>query len=135
MRLTHHFHLNEFQCRDGTPYPAEWINDRLRLLCLDLETLRTALGGKPLYISSGYRTADYNRAIGGARRSQHVEGRAVDLFSPSVSVDRLQTTARRLILTGDFHVIRTLGLYPTFTHLDMRLRSTLLVFHGTRVAN
>jgi hypothetical protein len=30
-------------------------------------------------VSSGYRSADLNVAIGGSKRSQHVEGRALDL--------------------------------------------------------
>ena len=33
----------------------------------------------PIYVSSGYRSADLNVAIGGSVRSQHVEGRALDL--------------------------------------------------------
>ena len=35
--------------------------------------------GVPIYVSSGYRCPDLNRAIGGAKRSQHMEGRALDL--------------------------------------------------------
>ena len=35
--------------------------------------------GRPVYVSSGYRSADLNVAIGGSKRSQHVEGRALDL--------------------------------------------------------
>jgi len=30
-------------------------------------------------VSSGYRSPELNRAIGGSKRSQHVEGRALDL--------------------------------------------------------
>jgi hypothetical protein len=30
-------------------------------------------------VSSGYRSAELNTAIGGSKRSQHVEGRALDL--------------------------------------------------------
>ena len=33
----------------------------------------------PIYVSSGYRSAELNTAIGGSNRSQHVEGRALDL--------------------------------------------------------
>ena len=35
--------------------------------------------GVPIYVSSGYRCPELNRAIGGAKRSQHMEGRALDL--------------------------------------------------------
>lgn len=34
---------------------------------------------KPIYISSGYRCPELNRAIGGVRTSQHCKGEAADL--------------------------------------------------------
>ena len=35
--------------------------------------------GEPIYISSFYRSPQLNKAIGGSSRSQHCEGRAIDL--------------------------------------------------------
>lgn len=35
--------------------------------------------GKPIYISSGYRSAALNKAIGGASSSQHCTGEAIDI--------------------------------------------------------
>ena len=35
--------------------------------------------GRPIWITSGYRDPHYNRRIGGARRSQHVAGLALDI--------------------------------------------------------
>lgn len=35
--------------------------------------------GCPIYISSGYRSADLNRAVNGSKNSQHVSGEALDL--------------------------------------------------------
>jgi hypothetical protein len=35
--------------------------------------------GKPIFISSGYRSADLNKAIGGASSSQHCSGEAIDI--------------------------------------------------------
>lgn len=43
-----------------------------------LECLR-AIDGRPLRIVSGYRSPSYNRRVGGAKRSQHLYGRAADL--------------------------------------------------------
>lgn len=37
------------------------------------------LYGEPLWISSGYRPAWYNKAVGGASKSQHIHAAAVDL--------------------------------------------------------
>lgn len=42
------------------------------------EPLREWVGG-PIKINSFFRSAETNRAIGGASKSQHMEGRAIDL--------------------------------------------------------
>ena len=84
MNLSPNFVLAEFvtsqeatrQGIDNTP--PEAIITRLSALCMNiLEPLRHALG--PVRISSGYRCPALNAAIGGARCSQHMEGRAADI--------------------------------------------------------
>ena len=42
------------------------------------EPLREWVGG-PVRVNSFYRSPKLNKAIGGAKRSQHMEGRAMDL--------------------------------------------------------
>lgn len=39
--------------------------------------------GKPIIITSGYRSAELNKAIGGSTRSQHSKGEALDLDTSS----------------------------------------------------
>ena len=59
--------------------PDEWVTENLRQVAVNVfQPIRDALGC-PIHVSSGYRSADLNTAIGGSRRSQHVEGRALDL--------------------------------------------------------
>lgn len=59
--------------------PDDWTTENLRQVALNVfQPLRDAFGC-PIFVSSGYRSADLNRAIGGSNRSQHVEGRALDL--------------------------------------------------------
>ena len=59
--------------------PDEWTTENLRQVAINVfQPLRSAFG-TPIYVSSGYRSAELNTAIGGSRRSQHVEGRALDL--------------------------------------------------------
>ena len=59
--------------------PDEWTTENLRQLAINVfQPLRSAFG-TPIYVSSGYRSAELNTAIGGSARSQHVEGRALDL--------------------------------------------------------
>ena len=43
-----------------------------------LDPLREAWG-KPIIVTSGYRCAKLNRAVGGAARSQHCKGQAADI--------------------------------------------------------
>lgn len=74
-----------------------------------LEELRRIIG-RPLPIVSGYRCARHNKAVGGARRSQHVLGRAADLPAGLVTVDQA--------LAAGF---RGLGLKrSSVVHVDVR---------------
>jgi hypothetical protein len=59
--------------------PDEWVTENLKKVAEHVfQPLRDGLG-VPIYVSSGYRCPELNRAIGGAKRSQHMEGRALDL--------------------------------------------------------
>lgn len=50
-----------------------------------LQRLRDSRGG-PLNILSGYRCVYHNGRVGGSKRSQHLYGRAADLYPGAVSV-------------------------------------------------
>lgn len=50
-----------------------------------LDPLREAYG-KPIVVTSAYRCARLNRAVGGAKNSQHVKGEAADIRSLSDTV-------------------------------------------------
>jgi len=65
---------------DNTPPPE--IVENLKRLAAGLEAVRALLGA-PLEISSGYRCAALNQAIGGSSASQHVQGLAVDFACPA----------------------------------------------------
>jgi len=88
MMLSKHFHLSEFTTSqtaarrriDNTPSRA--ITGNLERTAAVLEQVRTLLGGKPILISSGYRSPALNRAIGGSRTSAHMRGEAGDFTCP-----------------------------------------------------
>ena len=62
---------------DNTPTDA--AKENLQLLIDNvLDPLREAYG-KPILVSSGYRSAAVNKAVGGAANSQHTKGQAADL--------------------------------------------------------
>ena len=50
-----------------------------------LQPLRVAYG-KPIAITSGYRSPDVNRLVGGVPSSQHVKGEAADCYVPDPKV-------------------------------------------------
>jgi len=83
MFLTPHFTLQEMiasqtAAREGLDNtPSSEVISNLRLLCQVLEQVRT-LFGRPIIVSSGYRSAAVNARVGGARKSQHITGLAAD---------------------------------------------------------
>lgn len=72
-KLSAHFRLAEFACHDGTPVPADLVDDYERLALHVLEPLRQRFGRG--IVVSGYRPPAYNASVGGARRSVHMGGR------------------------------------------------------------
>jgi hypothetical protein len=48
-----------------------------------LEAVRAALGGKPLIVTSAYRSRELNRAVGGVTSSDHCMGQAADVVCPA----------------------------------------------------
>jgi len=90
-----------------------------RKLYQDLYELQTRLSpNKPMYIISGYRSPKTNAALrngssGVAKKSLHMQGRAIDLRIPGVSHKELHRAALELRSGG-------VGYYPKsgFVHLD-----------------
>lgn len=85
IKLSENFWLSEF-VKSGTAdrrgidnWPeSDEIIDNLKRLCDEiLQPLRYAFE-TPIYVSSGYRCLELNRAIGSKDTSQHTKGQAVD---------------------------------------------------------
>ena len=65
--------------RPKTKEEEKKVIENLRALCIEvLQPLRDYLG-KPVVISSGYRSEEVNRMVGGVKGSQHLRGEAVDI--------------------------------------------------------
>lgn len=85
MKITKNFTLEEL-LRSATASrlsipntPSLSVTHNLILLCNHiLQPLRNAYG-KPIIVNSGYRSPELNRAIGGAKNSQHMRGQAADI--------------------------------------------------------
>lgn len=87
MQLSKNFTLEEFTVSqeatrksiDNTP--SSTILSALTNTAENLELVRKILG-QPISISSGYRSIELNKSIGGVATSQHCKGEAVDFISP-----------------------------------------------------
>lgn len=129
-----HLTWAELACKDGTPYPEAWRAYRAVVLADVFEVLRAACGGRPLRVLSAYRTPAHNRAIGGAPKSHHLHGRALDLAPPAgMTMEGFWVYVRTL--AEDDVRIGGVGRYRTFAHLDIRPRTSgrLAVWTGTGV--
>ena len=122
-----HLSWRELSCHDDarTPYPQEWRQTRLPALRHAFETIREACGDQPINVLSAYRTKTHNRNIGGARKSQHLEGRALDLRPPTGMKMRQFETIVESVITEDTTLIRGMGRYRRFIHIDVRPRTRL----------
>ena len=81
--LSRGFRAKEFACKDGTD-PLFVDSELVQVL----QAIRDHFGA-PVVITSGYRTAAHNRAVGGAVYSQHQYGRAADIRVSGVPVEQL----------------------------------------------
>jgi hypothetical protein len=107
-QLSPNFKVSDFKCRDGSDVVL--INPSLIDM---LEKIRTHFG-KPVKIVSAYRTPNYNKMLkGAAKNSQHMYGNAADIKIDGVSPKEIYDWLNSWHKGG-------LGLYPTFTHVDVR---------------
>jgi uncharacterized protein YcbK (DUF882 family) len=120
MKISRNFDLSEFACNDGTDVPAEYLPNVISL-AKNLQVLRDTLK-KPVTINSGYRSADYNKKVGGASKSQHLVAKAADIRVPGLLAIEVYNVILRLIEQGKMHN-GGLGLYDTFVHYDVRATS------------
>lgn len=105
--ITQHFRLSEFLVSqtatrrgiENTPSPEALANLR-NVLIPGMQAVRVILG-KPVHITSGYRSPSLNAIIGGSPNSQHVSGHAADFRCPeygppSEVAHRLVSSMQRL---------------------------------------
>lgn len=115
-QLTKNFHSSEFDCKDGTPVP-ENLMCNVRELAVNLQVLRDDLDS-PIHVISGYRTPSHNKAVGGAKYSQHLKAKAGDLVHRQLTPKQIHARIENLIKAGKMKD-GGLGLYKTFVHYDV----------------
>ena len=108
-KLSEHFTVREFACSDGS--------DEIRIdpkLVDYLEKIRAHFG-KPVRITSGYRSPAYNAKVGGVKNSYHMKGMAADIVIDGVKSKEVAQYAETIGCGG-------IGWYEArnFTHIDTR---------------
>lgn len=76
-RLSKNFTSEEFACKCGCGYDTP-NPELIRMLQIARD-----LYGKPMTITSGCRCIKHNRNVGGAANSAHIQGKAVDIATPT----------------------------------------------------
>lgn len=89
MHLSQHFTLAEFTRsakaqalgikNDGPVHVVQNLLGTAQML----ERIRSALGNKPITITSGYRCPQLNAAVGSRNSSDHITGQAADFVAPA----------------------------------------------------
>lgn len=86
-------------------FPKEYtqeVSDNLDKLLIAINVIRTAYA-KPMRVTSGWRPSSVNGGVGGAKRSNHMLGLAVDIADPD------GTLAKWLL--NNLVVVQKAGLY------------------------
>lgn len=109
-QITPHFKVREFACSDGSDvvFVATSLVDIL-------EAIRVHFG-RPVTITSGYRTVSYNAGLkNSSKKSQHCNGLAADIQVEGHTP--LEVYNYTCSLLGDHGGV---GIYNTFVHVDVR---------------
>lgn len=108
-KLSENFKVKEFASADGAD--PIFISPQLIMV---LQRIRSHFD-RAVTINSGYRTNARNKAVKGAKYSQHLYGTAADIVVSGISPIQVAEYAETLLPnTGG------IGVYSTFTHIDVR---------------
>lgn len=121
--LTKNFQVKEFACKDNS--------DKI-LIDTDLVDILQKVRdhfNQPVTLNSAYRSPSHNRAVGGVSNSQHVYGTAADTVVKNVSPVEVSKYVEFLMSDRG-----GIGLYTTFTHIDVRSWRSRWQNYGREVA-
>ena len=104
---------------------------------LFLETVKTALGGKPVMINSAFRCKQVNDAVGSKDSSQHRIGCAADIRVPGMTPDEVV----RALISANLPFDQIIREFDRWTHISVpsnpndkpRKQALIIDKAGTRV--
>ena len=118
--LTEHFTLADYGVNQVGTLP---LSEKAILQAIMLEEFRQWLG-RPMSVHAWYRTAKYNKSVGGVSTSSHLKGTATD-WSTNVSIDeaRFIKYAKKWQEICKAHgVVGEAGLYTWGMHLGSSVK-------------
>ena len=108
-KVGQYFKVKEFACQDGSQ--VVFIDD---YLCTILDILRNKLG-KPIIVTSGYRTPWWNAKCNGAKYSYHMRGMAADIKVNGMKAKELAKKLDEIVPNGCGIIV-----YNSWVHFDVR---------------
>ena len=121
IRLTPHFTLEELTVSETAArmgwgnQPDERAITNLQRLAKLLEAVKTLLGGKPIMVSSGYRSKLVNDAVGSKDTSQHRIGCAADIKVPGMTPQQVV----KAIVASDIPYDQIIVEFDAWTHISV----------------
>jgi uncharacterized protein YcbK (DUF882 family) len=116
MKLTTNFNLSEFN-KHGFAL-NETVLRNIQALANNLQVLRDEVG-KPIKITSGYRSPEHNAKVGGVKSSRHITGEAADFKIAGMTPKEVAAVIEKLIAAGKMEE-GGIGIYSTWVHYDHR---------------
>ena len=119
-QLSPHFCAREFRCKCSSPHTFQ-VSEQLISM---LERLYMALDCGKIIVSSGYRCAAHDKAVGGNGAGQHTKGTAADVvcYDKSGNIISAKTVCCKAQDLGFGGIANITGAY-TSVHLDVRTGS------------
>jgi zinc D-Ala-D-Ala carboxypeptidase len=109
---------------DNSPTQEEIAN--LQRLAYLLEKVKEAVGGKPVIISSGFRSKQVNDAVGSKDSSQHRLGCAADLRVPGMTPKQVVDACITASVLFDQIILE----FDAWTHISVSSDPTLAPRHS-----
>jgi hypothetical protein len=118
MKLSENFTLDELTHTDhrefdNTPNESELAN--LKRLAAFLETVKSAVGGKPIIVNSAFRSKQVNDAIKSSDRSYHRLGCAADIRVPQMTPDEVV----KAIIAAGLPFDQVIREFDRWTHVSI----------------
>ncbi len=83
--------------------------------------------GRPFIITSGYRSPEHNKKVGGAKHSKHVLGCAVDISIQGWSGSDIHRLIHTITSLDSKYGGSGIGIYPSWIHFDIRFEDAAWV--------